>query len=106
MVDGESAGGGDGGGGGGGGAEDAAEVGLNEQQQLAMQQEERILTEQIESLQKEKYDLYLMTLEVLCLTCVQLCTAAYILIKFESFFTVPDSQMSRFPALGFKRYLI
>lgn len=35
--------------------EDAAEVGLSEQQQLAMQQEERILTEQIESLQKEKY---------------------------------------------------
>uniref|UniRef100_A0A671X7E5 Myosin IXAb n=1 Tax=Sparus aurata TaxID=8175 RepID=A0A671X7E5_SPAAU len=38
-------------------AEDAAEVGLNEQQQLAMQQEERILTEQIESLQKEKEEL-------------------------------------------------
>uniref|UniRef100_A0A671X7B0 Myosin IXAb n=1 Tax=Sparus aurata TaxID=8175 RepID=A0A671X7B0_SPAAU len=49
VVDGESAGGGDG--------EDAAEVGLNEQQQLAMQQEERILTEQIESLQKEKEEL-------------------------------------------------
>lgn len=52
-VDGESAGGG--GGGGGGGGEEPAEAGLNEQQQLAMQQEERILTEQIESLQKEKY---------------------------------------------------
>ncbi|XP_078804583.1 unconventional myosin-IXAa isoform X6 [Oryzias latipes] len=37
--------------------EDAAEVGLSEQQQLAMQQEERILTEQIESLQKEKEEL-------------------------------------------------
>uniref|UniRef100_A0A665UVM7 Myosin IXAb n=1 Tax=Echeneis naucrates TaxID=173247 RepID=A0A665UVM7_ECHNA len=36
---------------------DAAEAGLNEQQQLAMQQEERILTEQIESLQKEKEEL-------------------------------------------------
>lgn len=35
------------------------EGGLNEQQQLAMQQEERILTEQIESLQKEKYDVCL-----------------------------------------------
>uniref|UniRef100_A0A4W6C7Q5 Myosin IXAb n=1 Tax=Lates calcarifer TaxID=8187 RepID=A0A4W6C7Q5_LATCA len=34
-----------------------AEAGLNEQQQLAMQQEERILTEQIESLQKEKEEL-------------------------------------------------
>lgn len=28
---------------------------VSEQQQLAMQQEERVLTEQIESLQKEKY---------------------------------------------------
>ncbi|KAM9854003.1 unconventional myosin-IXAa-like [Aulostomus maculatus] len=55
VVDGESAGGG--GGGGGGGGEDATEAGLNEQQQLAMQQEERILTEQIESLQKEKEEL-------------------------------------------------
>lgn len=55
VVDGEGAGGGAGGGGGVGG-DDAAEAGLNEQQQLAMQQEERILTEQIESLQKEKYD--------------------------------------------------
>lgn len=45
MVDGGTAGVG----------EDAAEVVLSEQQQLAMQQEERILTEQIESLQKEKY---------------------------------------------------
>uniref|UniRef100_A0A8C4IMD7 Unconventional myosin-IXa-like n=1 Tax=Dicentrarchus labrax TaxID=13489 RepID=A0A8C4IMD7_DICLA len=36
---------------------DAVEAGLNEQQQLAMQQEERILTEQIESLQKEKEEL-------------------------------------------------
>uniref|UniRef100_A0A665UUT4 Myosin IXAb n=1 Tax=Echeneis naucrates TaxID=173247 RepID=A0A665UUT4_ECHNA len=34
-----------------------SEAGLNEQQQLAMQQEERILTEQIESLQKEKEEL-------------------------------------------------
>ncbi|KAL7402094.1 hypothetical protein ABVT39_009474 [Epinephelus coioides] len=58
VVDGEgSAGGGGVGGGGGGGGEDAAEAGLNEQQQLAMQQEERILTEQIESLQKEKEEL-------------------------------------------------
>ncbi|XP_074489947.1 unconventional myosin-IXAb-like isoform X6 [Sebastes fasciatus] len=69
VVDGESAGegggdgGGEGGGGsggggvGGGGGEDAAEAGPNEQQQLAMQQEERILTEQIESLQKEKEEL-------------------------------------------------
>ena len=81
VVDGESAAGGDGGGGGGGGgAEDAAEVGLNEQQQLAMQQEERILNEQIESLQKEKYDLSLMTLEVFCLICVKVCTQAYLLI--------------------------
>uniref|UniRef100_A0A8C4P035 Myosin-IXa n=1 Tax=Dicentrarchus labrax TaxID=13489 RepID=A0A8C4P035_DICLA len=55
VVDGEGAGGG--GGGGGGGGEDAVEAGLNEQQQLAMQQEERILTEQIESLQKEKEEL-------------------------------------------------
>lgn len=49
AVDGESAGGGEGGG-------DASDSPLNEQQQLAMQQEERVLTEQIESLQKEKYD--------------------------------------------------
>uniref|UniRef100_A0A8D2ZV89 Unconventional myosin-IXa-like n=1 Tax=Scophthalmus maximus TaxID=52904 RepID=A0A8D2ZV89_SCOMX len=56
-VDGESAGGGGCGGGGGGGEDAAAEAGLNEQQQLAMQQEERILTEQIESLQKEKEEL-------------------------------------------------
>lgn len=49
VMDGESAGGG------GGGGEDAEEAGLNEQQQQAMQREERILTEQIESLQKEKY---------------------------------------------------
>ncbi|XP_044212401.1 unconventional myosin-IXAa-like [Thunnus albacares] len=47
VVDGESAGGG----------EDTPEAGLSEQQQLAMQQEERILTEQIESLQKEKEEL-------------------------------------------------
>uniref|UniRef100_A0A3B4VRW3 Myosin IXAb n=1 Tax=Seriola dumerili TaxID=41447 RepID=A0A3B4VRW3_SERDU len=40
------------------------EAGLNEQQQLAMQQEERILTEQIESLQKEKEEL---TFEMLIL---------------------------------------
>ncbi|KAM9753299.1 unconventional myosin-IXAb-like isoform 2-T2 [Menidia menidia] len=69
VVDGEAAGGGEGGGGGGGGggaegAEDVAEGGLNEQQQLAMQQEERILTEQIESLQKEKEEL---TFEMLIL---------------------------------------
>ena len=50
-VDGESAGieGGEGEG-------DAPDSTLNEQQQLAIQQEERVLTEQIESLQKEKYD--------------------------------------------------
>ncbi|XP_062246360.1 unconventional myosin-IXAb isoform X2 [Platichthys flesus] len=53
-LDGDSAGGGEGEGEGG---EDAAEAGLNEPQQLAMQQEERILTEQIESLQKEKEEL-------------------------------------------------
>ncbi|XP_053283184.1 unconventional myosin-IXAa isoform X6 [Pleuronectes platessa] len=52
-LDGDSAGGG----GEGEGGEDAAEAGLNEPQQLAMQQEERILTEQIESLQKEKEEL-------------------------------------------------
>lgn len=40
---------------GGGGVEDAAEAVLNDQRELAMQQEERILAEQIESLQKEKY---------------------------------------------------
>ncbi|XP_028440622.1 unconventional myosin-IXa isoform X1 [Perca flavescens] len=49
VVDGET--------GGGGGGEEAAEAGQNEPQQLAMQQEERILTEQIESLQKEKEEL-------------------------------------------------
>ncbi|KAK5901833.1 hypothetical protein CesoFtcFv8_007152 [Champsocephalus esox] len=38
-------------------AEEAAEAGLSDQQQMAMQQEERILTEQIESLQKEKEEL-------------------------------------------------
>nr|XP_046248989.1 unconventional myosin-IXAa-like isoform X9 [Scatophagus argus] len=48
VVDGESA---------GGGGDEAAEAGLNEQQQLAMQREEQILTEQIENLQKEKEDL-------------------------------------------------
>ncbi|XP_034444806.1 unconventional myosin-IXAa-like isoform X2 [Hippoglossus hippoglossus] len=53
-LDGDSAGGG---GVEGEGGEDAAEAGLNEPQQLAMQQEERILTEQIESLQKEKEEL-------------------------------------------------
>ncbi|XP_061750527.1 unconventional myosin-IXAa-like isoform X7 [Nerophis ophidion] len=37
--------------------EDPAGAGLSEQQQLAMQQEERILAEQIESLQKEKEEL-------------------------------------------------
>uniref|UniRef100_A0A7N5ZV56 Myosin IXA n=1 Tax=Anabas testudineus TaxID=64144 RepID=A0A7N5ZV56_ANATE len=35
----------------------SSEAGVNEQQHLAMQQEERILTEQIESLQKEKEEL-------------------------------------------------
>ncbi|XP_026220851.1 unconventional myosin-IXAb-like isoform X5 [Anabas testudineus] len=54
VPDGESTGGG---GGGGGGGEEGAEAGVNEQQHLAMQQEERILTEQIESLQKEKEEL-------------------------------------------------
>uniref|UniRef100_A0A3Q2YRX0 Myosin IXAb n=1 Tax=Hippocampus comes TaxID=109280 RepID=A0A3Q2YRX0_HIPCM len=39
------------------GAEEMAEAPLSEQQQLAMQQEERILTEQIESLQREKEEL-------------------------------------------------
>ncbi|KAM4734078.1 LOW QUALITY PROTEIN: unconventional myosin-IXAa-like [Anableps anableps] len=43
--------------GGAGGGEEAGETGPNEQQQQAMQQEERILTEQIESLQKEKEEL-------------------------------------------------
>ncbi|XP_076025935.1 unconventional myosin-IXAb-like isoform X2 [Genypterus blacodes] len=59
IVDGESAEEGSGGVGGGGvsGSEDQAEAGLSDQQQLAMQQEERILTEQIESLQKEKEEL-------------------------------------------------
>uniref|UniRef100_A0AAY4DGZ1 Unconventional myosin-IXa-like n=1 Tax=Denticeps clupeoides TaxID=299321 RepID=A0AAY4DGZ1_9TELE len=37
--------------------EDGVESGLTEQQQVAMQQEERVLTEQIESLQKEKEEL-------------------------------------------------
>ncbi|XP_068168168.1 unconventional myosin-IXAa-like isoform X4 [Antennarius striatus] len=64
VVDGESGGGGGGAGGGGVGGADAAEAGLNEQQQLAMQQEERILTEQIENLQKEKEEL---TFEMLIL---------------------------------------
>ncbi|XP_019729440.1 unconventional myosin-IXa-like [Hippocampus comes] len=41
----------------GAGAEEMAEAPLSEQQQLAMQQEERILTEQIESLQREKEEL-------------------------------------------------
>ncbi|XP_068595862.1 unconventional myosin-IXAb-like [Brachionichthys hirsutus] len=59
VVDGDGAGGGVGGGG-----DDAAEAGPIEQQQLAMQQEERILTEQIESLQKEKEEL---TFEMLIL---------------------------------------
>ncbi|XP_041853261.1 unconventional myosin-IXAa-like isoform X1 [Melanotaenia boesemani] len=55
VVDGEIA---------GGAGEEAAEAGVNEQQQLAMQQEERILTVQIESLQKEKEEL---TFEMLIL---------------------------------------
>lgn len=54
VVDGDTAGE-SAGGGGGGGIEDGAEAGLSEQQQMAMQQDERILTEQIERLQKEKY---------------------------------------------------
>lgn len=41
----------------GAGEEAGAEPGLSEQQQAAMQQEERVLTEQIESLQKEKEEL-------------------------------------------------
>lgn len=36
-------------------SEGAADSELSEHQQVAMQQEERVLTEQIESLQKEKY---------------------------------------------------
>ncbi|XP_057693611.1 unconventional myosin-IXAa-like isoform X1 [Corythoichthys intestinalis] len=39
------------------GGEEPSEATLSEQQQIAMQQEERILTEQIESLQKEKEEL-------------------------------------------------
>lgn len=35
-------------------SEDAMEMEVTEQQQVAMQQEEKVLTEQIESLQKEK----------------------------------------------------
>lgn len=35
-------------------SEEAMEMDVTEQQQAAMQQEERVLTEQIESLQKEK----------------------------------------------------
>lgn len=35
-------------------SEEAMELDVTEQQQAAMQQEERVLTEQIESLQKEK----------------------------------------------------
>ena len=37
--------------------EGAREPEISEQQQAAMQQEERVLTEQIENLQKEKYAL-------------------------------------------------
>ncbi|XP_030630766.1 unconventional myosin-IXAb [Chanos chanos] len=44
--------------------EEGAEPGLSEQQQVAMQQEERVLTEQIENLQKEKEEL---TYEMLAL---------------------------------------
>ncbi|XP_056137125.1 unconventional myosin-IXAb [Lampris incognitus] len=51
VGDGESTGGGVVGG------EEGEEAGLSEQQQLAMQQEERVLTEQIESLQREKEEL-------------------------------------------------
>lgn len=36
-------------------SEEAMEVDVTEQQQVAMQQEERVLTEQIENLQKEKW---------------------------------------------------
>ncbi|XP_041082739.1 unconventional myosin-IXAa-like isoform X6 [Polyodon spathula] len=46
------------------GEEAGVEVELSEQQQVAMQQEERVLTEQIESLQKEKEEL---TFEMLAL---------------------------------------
>ncbi|XP_048339141.1 unconventional myosin-IXa-like, partial [Sphaerodactylus townsendi] len=46
------------------GEEEALEVDVTEQQQVAMQQEERVLTEQIESLQKEKEEL---TFEMLAL---------------------------------------
>lgn len=35
-------------------SEEAMEMEVTEQQQVAMQQEEKVLTEQIESLQKEK----------------------------------------------------
>ncbi|XP_061451923.1 unconventional myosin-IXa isoform X3 [Rhineura floridana] len=45
-------------------SEEAMEVDVTEQQQVAMQQEERVLTEQIESLQKEKEEL---TFEMLAL---------------------------------------
>lgn len=36
-------------------SEEAMEVDVTEQQQVAMQQEEKVLTEQIENLQKEKW---------------------------------------------------
>ncbi|XP_066491078.1 unconventional myosin-IXa isoform X1 [Tiliqua scincoides] len=45
-------------------SEEAMEVDVTEQQQVAMQQEERVLTEQIENLQKEKEEL---TFEMLAL---------------------------------------
>ncbi|XP_042332591.1 LOW QUALITY PROTEIN: unconventional myosin-IXa [Sceloporus undulatus] len=45
-------------------SEEAMEMDVTEQQQVAMQQEERVLTEQIESLQKEKEEL---TFEMLAL---------------------------------------
>ncbi|XP_062998499.1 unconventional myosin-IXa [Elgaria multicarinata webbii] len=45
-------------------SEEALEMDVTEQQQVAMQQEERVLTEQIESLQKEKEEL---TFEMLAL---------------------------------------
>lgn len=56
--------------------EDAAETVLNDQQELAMQQEERILAEQIESLQKEKYAVSVVIL--LHLSCAFLLHVTYL----------------------------
>ncbi|XP_058263727.1 unconventional myosin-IXAb isoform X2 [Hemibagrus wyckioides] len=47
-----------------GAAEDKVEAGMNEQQQAALQQEEKVLSQQIENLQKEKEEL---TFEMLAL---------------------------------------